>query len=331
MILRKNIAILATGGTIAGSGFAANSSKYSSAQISIENLIPTISGINKLANISGEQLLSVGSQNIDDGAWLKISKRVNGLLGQSNVDGVVVAHGTDTLEETAYFLNLTVKSSKPVVMVGSMRPSTALGADGAINLYNAVALATDAQAHNKGVLVVMADKIFAARDVSKINASSIEAFAAPNCSAIGHIHYGKAQIYYQPLRIHTSKSQFDVDNVPSLPKVDIIYMHSEFDDNIIDFLVESQTKAIVLASFGDGNVSENVLQKLISAREKGVLIIKSSRSGAGFVEANIEIDDDKHGFVAADNLNPQKARILTKLALTKIENLTKIKEIFTNY
>ncbi|MES2678049.1 MAG: type II asparaginase [Pseudomonadota bacterium] len=331
MTNQKNITILATGGTIAGSGLAADQSNYEPAKISADVLVNSVAGIKKLANIKAEQILAIGSQDIEDADWLKIARRTNELLNQEDVDGVVITHGTDTLEETAYFLNLVVNSQKPVVLVGSMRPSTALGADGAINLYNAVALAVDYQAIGKGVLVVIADKIFAARDVAKINTVAVEAFGAPNAGAIGQICYGKAQIYYQPTRTHTKNSEFKIAEISNLPKVDIVQMYAGFDAGVIDYLVSAKSQAIIVASLGNGNFYKDALPKLIAAAKSGIVIIKSSRAGAGTVVLNGEINDDEYGFLSAGNLSAQKARILAKLALTQTNNLEKIKEIFDNY
>jgi L-asparaginase len=327
----KNITILATGGTIAGSGSAADNSNYEPAKIIVDDLIDSVSGIRKLANLQAQQILSIGSQNIEDSDWIKIAKRVDDLLKQDEVDGVVITHGTDTLEETAYFLNLVIDSIKPVILVGSMRPSTALGSDGAINLYNAVALAADEQSINKGVLVVIADKIFAARDVAKINTVAVEAFGAPNAGPIGQVCYGKAQIYYQSTKTHTKNSEFKISKISSLPKVDIVQMYAGFDSGVIDYLVSAKSKAIIVASLGNGNFYKDSLPKLISAANQGIIIIKSSRAGSGTVVLNGEINDDQYGFLSAGNLSAQKARILAKLALTKTLNLNEIKEIFNNY
>ncbi len=327
----KNITILATGGTIAGRGLAADQANYDPAKISATELMNSVEGINKLANLKAEQVLSIGSQNIEDKDWLKIAKRTNELLQQDDVDGVVITHGTDTLEETAYFLNLVIDSIKPVVIVGSMRPSTALGADGAINLYNAVALAADDYAKDMGVLVVIADKIFAARDVAKVNTVAVEAFDAPNAGAIGQICYGNAEIYYQPTRTHTKHSEFKIANIDALPKVDIVQMYAGFDAGVIDYLVSAGSKAIIVASLGNGNFYKDALPKLIDASKNGIVIIKSSRAGSGTVVLNGEIKDDEYGFLTAGNLSAQKARILAKLALTKTKNLEDIKKIFENY
>ena len=328
--MHKNITILTTGGTIAGSGSLANQAKYNSATISAKELINNVSEVNKLANIKCEELFSVASQDINDGHWLALAKRINKIL-EGDVDGVVVTHGTDTLEETAYFLNLTIKSSKPVILVGAIRPSTSLSSDGPINLYNAVALACNDDAKNKGVLVVMADKIFTGRDISKINAGGVEAFSGANSGIVGHILYGNSKIYYQPTRTHTTNSEFSVGDLEALPKVDIIYFYSGIDVNLIDCFVKSGSKAIIFAGVGGGNIPKNALEKLIAASEGGVLILKSSRTGNGFVSCNIEVEDDKFGFITTDNLSPQKARILAKLALCITSNSEQIKNIFAKY
>jgi L-asparaginase len=329
--MTKNITILATGGTIAGAGLSANHAKYSSSAISATDLVKTVSGIEKLANITCEQILSIGSQDMTDANWLQIAHRVNQLLKSPDIDGIVITHGTDTLEETAYFLNLTIKSTKPVILVGAMRPSTSIGCDGPINLYNAVALAADQQAENKGVLVVMADNIFAARDVAKTGASSVEAFSAHNSGKIGHISYGNSKIYYQPTKLHTQNTEFDISKINTLPKVEIVQIYAGFDANIVDSFITPTTKAIVVAGVGGGNVGKDVLPKLIKARQQGIFVVRSSRVGSGFILPNMEINDDELGFITADNLSPQKARILTKLALVQTENLDKIKEIFNKY
>jgi len=330
--ITKNITIVATGGTIAGAGESATGAKYASSQILIEQIASAIPGINKLANIKTDQLLNMASQDMDDESWLKIVKEVNKLLDDKEVDGIVITHGTDTLEETAYLLNLTVKSNKPIIVVGSMRPSTSISADGPINLYNAVALAASKEAIGKGVLVMLNDEIFAARDVSKTSTTNTNTFKANNSGAIGHIYYGKPQIYYSPTRTHTKNSEFtNIKRFSSLPKVEIIYMYSGQDANIIDSLVEDGAQAIVVAGVGDGNVYKSALPKLIAASKKGVMIVRSSRGGSGFVEANTEINDDEYGFITADNLNPQKARILIKLALTKTKDREKLQKIFAKY
>lgn len=327
----KHIVVIATGGTISGTGESAVGAKYSPGQLTAEKIINDISGISNLAKIETEQLLQISSQDLTSELWLKIAKRVNEILERKNVDGVVITHGTDTLEETAYFLNLTIKSKKPVILVGSMRPSTSLSADGPMNLYNAVALASSDKAIGKGVLVLMNDEIFAARDVTKTSTINVASFQARSGGAIGYVYYGKTEIYYQPLRTNTSNSIFEIKKLSDLPKVDIIYGYTNHESSVVDQLVASGSKAIILAGVGDGNISKETLQSLVEAGNQGVLVVRSSRVGSGLVIPNVEINDDKFGFLTADNLSPQKARILAMLALTKTDNAAKIQEIFGSY
>ena len=326
----KNIMILATGGTISGAGESAIGSKYSSSQIDIEQIIKSIPDITKLADIKAEQIMQIASQDMNDVAWLKIAKKVNDALSRRSVDAVVITHGTDTMEETAYFLNLVVKSKKPVVLVGSMRPSTSLSADGALNLYNAVALAASDAAYNKGVLVLMNDEVFAARDIVKTHTTNVAAFKSQNSGAIGFVYYGKVKLYYTPLRLHTNNTIFHTKNLETLPKVDIVYAHAGSDENMIDHLVESGSKEIILAGVGDGNINQKSVRKLVEARKKGVVIVRSSYLEGG-VEPNVEINDDEFDFIVADNLSPKKARILTILALTRTNDTKKIGEMFGKY
>ncbi len=327
----KNVVILATGGTIAGAGDSCVGSKYAPGKVGIDQVIKNIPGLDKLADIRTEQVMQIASQDFNDVTWLTIAKRVNELLAQSSVNGLVITHGTDTLEETAYFLNLVVKSKKPVVLVGAMRASTSLSSDGALNLYNAVALAASDEAYGKGVLVMMNDEIYAARDVAKISTTNVSAFKSPNSGVMGSVLYGAVKFYYSPLRAHTSQTVFDVRKAESLPKVEIIYAYAGVDVSMIDYLIESGAKGIILAGVGDGNISKQGVEKLAKAAKKGVLIVRSAHLGSGLVEPNVEIEDEKLGFVTADNLSPQKARILAMLALTKTNDVKKVRGMFARY
>ncbi len=327
----KNVVIVATGGTISGAGESSNDVKYVPGKITVESLLKSVPNLEKLANIKAEQMMQISSQDITSQDWIKIANKLNDLLSRYDVDGVVLTHGTDTLEETAYFLNLVLKSKKPVVLVGSMRPSTSISADGSINIYNAVALASSKDAYDKGVLVLLNDEIHAARDVSKLHTTNVDSFKSPNSGSIGQVYYGDVKIYYETLRTHTAHSKFSVNNIVDLPKVDIIYAHAGFDSGIVDYLIKSGSKAIVVAGVGDGNINKETISKLIDARKKGIFIVRSSRVGAGVVVRNTEVEDDKFDFITSDNLSPQKARILAMLALTKTENSKRISEIFGKY
>ncbi len=327
----KNVVVIATGGTIAGAGESQTSSGYQPSKVGIEEIIKSIPGIDKIANVKAEQLMQVASQDMDSKTWLEIAKKVNEVLAQNNVNGVVITHGTDTIEETAYFLNLVVKSKKPVVLVGAMRPSTSLSADGSLNLFNAVAVAASDSSVNKGVMLVFNDEIHSAREVFKTHTTNVAAFKSSNTGIIGSAYFGDVKFYLDPIRAHTHETIFDVKRFDNLPKVGIVYAHSGFDSKIIDYLADHGYKGIVLAGVGDGNINQQSVDALAEAVRKGLVVVRSAHLGAGSVQPNVEINDEDFGFVTADNLSPKKARILTMLAITKTEDPRKIREMFAKY
>jgi L-asparaginase len=263
--------------------------------------------------------------------WLKLAKRVNILLAQSDVDGIVITHGTDTIEETAYFLDLVVKSKKPVVIVGAMRPSTAISADGPINLYNAVILAGSEEAVGKGVLVCLNDQINAGREVTKTNTATLDTFRTPELGLLGYIQDNQAHFYRQSVRKNTADTEFDVTALDSLPRVDIVYGYANMDPTALNAFVAAGAKGIIHAGVGDGSLANPVKPSLIEARKKGVLIVRSSRVGNGIVARNGEANDDELDFIVSDTLNPQKARILLMLALTKTSDSKAIQKMFYTY
>lgn len=326
-----NIKILATGGTIAGAGNSATETNYTAGKVGVDALIAAVPEMTKIADISGEQVVSIGSQDMNDEVWLKLSKRVNELLAQKDVDGIVITHGTDTLEETAYFLNLTVKSDKPVVLVGAMRPSTAMSADGPLNLYNAVVTATDKDSKGRGVLVTMNDTILDARDVTKTNTTLVSTFQSPNYGAIGYIFNGDAKFERSPERKHTKSSQFDVSKLNALPKVGIVYNYSNASDLPVKAFIDAKYDGIVSAGVGNGNIYKDIFASLEQARAKNIAVVRSARVPTGSTTLDAEIDDNKYGFVASGTLNPQKSRILLMLALTKTKDFKEIQKIFLEY
>jgi len=328
---KENVYVIATGGTISGAGESATGSKYSASKVDIADIIKSVPNITNLANIQAEQLFQARSQDMNNGLWLKLAKRVEEVISRRSVDAVVITHGTDTLEETAYFLNLVIKTKKPIVIVGSMRPSTSLSADGNLNLYNAVALAANKESRRKGVLVLMSDDVYNARDVRKAHTTNVAAFKADNFGAIGQVYFGKTKFYFESLKRHTYKSRFNIDNITTLPKADIIFAHANFDSNLIDYYIESGSKALILAGVGDGNINQEATEKLAEAAKQGILIVRSNRNYGGAVIRNVEIEDDEYGFVVSDNLSPQKARILASLSLLRTQNIKKIQEIFDSY
>src|SRR5262249_32932955 len=231
---KPNVVILATGGTIAGAAATGTQSGYKSGAVTIDAMIAAVPGIRDLANIKGEQISNVGSQDMSFEIMLKLAKRINELLPNRDVDGIVITHGTDTMEETAFFLNLAVKSDKPVVMVGSMRPSTAVSADGPLNLYNAVGVAVDPEAKGRGVLVVMNDWIQAAHSLTKTSTTAVQTFMSPLRGVVGVSAYGKNDFYSSPEWKHTTQSEFDIAQVSQLPRVDIIFASLDMAPDVID-------------------------------------------------------------------------------------------------
>ena len=323
--------ILATGGTIAGAAATRTQPGYSSGQVPIVGMIAAVPGIDALAEVSGEQLANVGSQDITFAIMIELANRINTLLGSENIDGVVVTHGTDTMEETAHFLNLTVISKKPVVMTGAMRPATAVSADGPLNLYNAVAVAADPEAAGRGVLVVMNDRIHGAHSLTKTNTTSVETFLSPTNGLIGTVIYGKIQYFRRPFRKHTYSSEFSIDDITELPRVDILYACADMPADLIDCSVSKGAKGIVIAGDGNGNMSAETVKQASQAARQGTIIVRSSRVPTGTVSRNVEIDDDSLGFIVSDELNPAKARILLMLALLEDRNLPSLQQLYYIY
>jgi L-asparaginase len=262
---------------------------------------------------------------------LKVAKRINELLPSPDVDGIVVTHGTDTLEETAFFLNLVVKSDEPVVLVGSMRPSTAVSADGPLNLYNAIGVAVDPAAKSRGVLVVMNDWIHAAHSLTKTSTTAIQTFLSPVRGLAGIAAYGKNDWYNIPAWRHTTRSEFDIANVTTLPRVDIVYGYADMPADAIDSAVRNGAKGIVIAGVGNGNMNAVSVQAASKAAKSGVPVVRSSRVATGSVGRNVELNDDELGLVASDELNPQKARILLMLALLQQRTPDQLQQLFYTY
>lgn len=328
---KPNVVILATGGTIAGAAASGTQAAYTSGAVTIDAMIAAVPGIQDMASIKGEQISNVGSQDMSFEIMLKLAKRINELMSKSDVDGIVITHGTDTMEETAFFLNLVVKGDKPVVMVGSMRPSTAVSADGPLNLYNAIGVAIDPNAKGRGVLVVMNDWIHAAHSLTKTSTTAIQTFMSPLRGVVGVANYGKNDFYNTPQWKHTSGSEFDVNGVDKLPRVDIVFACADMPADLITSSVTNGAKGIVIAGVGNGNMNKASLEAAANAAKKGVVIVRSTRVPTGSVGRNVEVNDDELGFIASDELNPQKARLLLSLALLKSRSKSELQSLFTTY
>ena len=324
---KPDIHILATGGTIAGKGTASNDTRYTAGQISVAQLIEAVPQINEIANITGEQIVNIGSQDMNDEVWLKLAERVNELLQDPETDGIVITHGTDTMEETAYFLSMTTGSDKPVVITGAMRASTAISADGPANIYNAVVAAADNGSAGMGVMVIMNGIIYNAKDVTKMNTLNVDAFQSPDAGAIGYIYNNKA-IYNR--KSSCSNAMFDIKGMEKLPKVGIVYGHSNIDPDMVGHMLKNGYQGIIYAGVGNGNIHKDIFPVLEKARKKGIQVVRSSRVPTGPTTLNNEVDDDAYQFIAAQHHNPQKARILLMLALTKTDDWKDIQTYFNN-
>lgn len=325
------IVVLATGGTIAGAASSDVTAGYTSGQVGVEQLLNAVPQARKLANLRGEQIANIGSQDMNDEVWIKLATRVNELLAMPDVSGVVITHGTDTIEETAFFLNLVVKSDKPVVMTASMRPSTALSADGPLNYYNAVAVAANKNANGRGVLVVLNDWIHGASSLTKTSTTAVQTFMSPLSGLIGTVAYGTIEWYRGPVGKHGLTSDFAVDKTTVLPRVDIVMAMENMDGALINASTAAGAKGIVIAGVGNGNMTKTALDALEAQAKKGVVCVRSSRVTTGQVGRNVEVDDDKMGFVASLGLNPQKARVLLRLALLKTNDPKQIQRYFDEY
>ena len=327
--------VLSTGGTIAGAGASpTNLAEYKGATILGEQLVKAVPEIRQYANVKVEQIVNVGSPNITLDNLLTLANGINKIFAEDpNVAGVVVTHGTSTLEETAYFLNLTIKHERPVILVGSMRPSTAISADGPLNLLNAVGTAIAPDARGKGVLIVMNDEINAARDVTKTNTYRVETFRAPELGYLGYVDEDKVTFYRASTKRHTVKSEFDVSGLRDLPTVDIVYSYIQPSVTMVQALHASGVKGIVFAGTGAGGLSnfekEAVKTILSSPSETRPVLVRSTRTGNGRVIGRKEYDD--LGYIPADTLNPQKSRILLMLALTRTNDLNEIRRMFSEY
>ena len=326
-----SIVVLATGGTIAGAAETDVQAGYKSGQVGVDQLLAAVPQAKKLANLRGEQISNIGSQDMTDEVWLKLARRVAALTAMSDVDGVVITHGTDTIEETAFFLNLVVKTRKPIVLTAAMRPSTALSADGPLNFYNAVAVAADKEAVGRGVMVVVNDWIHGASSLTKTSTTAVQTFLSPLTGLIGTVAYGDAEFYRGPVGRNTQDTEFPIDTITTMPRVDIVMAYENMDGALIDAAVAAGAKGVVVAGVGNGNMTQTALEALAAQAKKGILCVRSSRVATGRVGRNVEVDDDKYMFIASMDLNPQKSRVLLRLALTKTKDLKQIQRMFDEY
>lgn len=331
MTYLPTIKIIATGGTIAGKASSSTATtEYQAGALDIEVILASLPDVHNIAKLEHDQLFKIDSVNMTTDRLLTLSKHVNKVLKDDHVDGVVITHGTDTLEETAYFLHLTIKSRKPVVVVGAIRPATTISADGPLNLYNGIIVACNRKTFGKGVLVVFGERIDSARFIRKINSSSVAPFKAIEQGCIGTIVGGAVYFYYKELQyLHTSETIFDIHLLQDLPHVSIIYTHQGDQRYLYDAAVQAGAKGIVVATAGGNTVSEQAMDGMDNAVKQGVIIVRSTRLSSGIVSRTKM--DDQHEYIAAEALNPQKSRILLMLALTKTNVIKEIQQFFHMY
>ena len=327
--------VLATGGTISGGGASPTSlTEYRAGAFSGEELVAAVPDLARHATIRVEQVANVGSPNITFDDWLTLARRIDEIFSnEPDTAGVVITHGTNTLEETAYFLNLTVRHDRPVVLVGAQRPATAISADGPLNLLNAVRTAASPEARGKGVLVVLNDQVNAARDVTKTSTYRLETFSSRDLGLLGYVDGDRVAFYRSPSRRHTADSEFDLTGIADFPRVDIVYSYVEANPVVIRALIEDGVDGIVLAGTGAGGMSRRERDTLerVTTLPAGArpVIVRSNRVGSGRVLPRTA--DDGLEMVAGDTLNPQKARILLMLALTRTRDMDEIRRIFREY
>lgn len=327
------VIVLSTGGTIAGQQPNRDKAGYLPGKISIEELLKNIPSITQKVIVKGEQIASIGSYDMTVDIWIKLARRINEIFTKNEADGIVITHGTDTQEETAYFLNLTVQSDKPVVLTGSMRPATAISADGSKNLYDAIIVASDSSSKGKGVLLCFNESIYDAKNVVKTNTTNVNAFASPNTGSIGQVYDGRVFYNAQTLNKHSGSSAFDISKIESLPSVEIVYAYAGASDAAINAFINNNAAGIIIAGTGDGSFDKAILESVKNAVKKGIIVVRSSRVVSGKVTTHYlgTFDDSKLGTLVSDNLNPQKARILLMLALTITKDKNKIQGMFLTY
>ena len=321
----KTIAIVATGGTIAGKG---KSSSYSAGAFPVEEIVDSIPQIENLAHLVMIPAFQVDSNDIGIQQWIEIRNTCHALEKDNRIDGIVITHGTDTLEETAFFLNLTLHVHKPVVLTGAMRPATATSADGPMNLYEAVALASNPCSYDMGVLAVFSDTIYSGRDLVKTNSIKTDAFKMGEFGTLGYMRDDRVYLLNRPYRTHTFESEFSMLDINDLPSVGILYVHSDVDAKLLQYMLDLYD-GVVIAGTGSGNYPKEI-ESVISSYEGDCVIVRSSRLLEGAVFAS-DYFDPKKKTIPSYKLSPHKARILLMLSLLKTKKLEKIETYFEQY
>lgn len=323
------IVVLTTGGTIASAGASATDTATYGLSSEAPDLLAAVPEIARVARARCEPFANLISSELTLDDLLALARRVAGLLAAPEVDGVVVTHGTDTLEETAYFLHLTLKSEKACVLVGAARPGTALSADGPLNLYQAVRVAGFPAARGLGVLAVGNDRIACARDVTKVHASAPDCFGSGDHGALGRLAGDLVEIDRAPLKAHTRATPFALEEIETLPEVAIVPTALGLGTGAFEAALASGAAGIVVAATGNGSLTGALKAAAARARDAGVAVVRASRTNGGAVTS--QPYDAEYGTIAAGSLNPQKARILLMLALTVTRDLGAVRRLFETH
>ena len=331
---RPRVYLIGTGGSISFVGRERTdfiNYSYDNRHFTIQELLDRVPEVNQFAEVLPEQFLNLGSPDVLPSHWLELAQRINQVFREDpQASGVAVTHGTATLEETAYFLNLTVKSDKAVVLTGAMRPPTAMGTDSDVNLMDCIRVAAAPNAGGRGVLTVMNNQIQAAREVTKTNSYRLETFRAHDLGLLGYADAdGQVVFYRESTRSHTASTEFDVSELAELPRVDIVYSYAGADGLLLEALTEAGVPGIVAAGLGSGGSPPAFTAALRAARDRGVIVVIATQVGSGRVSLTRRFQED--GFVVADNLEPKKARILLMAALTRTSEPAEVQRMMLTY
>lgn len=331
---KPKIALISTGGTITSISHVGELDMYeyttSGNRLTAERMLEKFPQARTVAEIVPVNFDTLPSTALGYEQWRKLVLTIDELVrAHPDLAGVAILHGTATIEETAYALNLTVKADVPVVITGSQRPASALSTDAALNMYNAVRVAASPDAKGMGVLVCLNDEIHAAREVSKTSTARLQTFRTPDFGALGHADGDRVVFYRKPLRPCAPHTPFDIRSLAAFPRVDIAYSYADSDGTAVRAFVEAGAKGIVGAAYVPGLLSPQESAAMKKAVDQGVVVALSSRGGSGRVFGPAKTRN--LGFLRADNLNPQKARILLGMALTKTSDAAEIQTIFNTY
>lgn len=328
--IKQRVYVLALGGTIASIANGQTEEFYNRSSININELVAALPFDQEKLTIVSEQILHQMSHEMSHDDLLFVAKKVNELASNDDVDGIVITHGTNTIEETAYFISLVINTKKPIVFTGSFRPLNALGYDGGRNLYNAILLASNENASGIGVVLTFNDCIVSARNASKLNPSVMGDFSINGSGVIGFIQSQKIHIHNLIKHRHTYLSEFSIDEITNFAKVYILYGHLGMDSTFVKAATAGNAQGIISAGMGKGYQPKDVTEALNEASGKGVYVVRCSRTGQGFISREEKVDDE-YGIIAGGSLSPQKARILLAVALSKTQNKMEIQRIFDQY